>query len=47
MDYFRLLTFTHELLKIFIYLHITFGVEKRLAEEQWLEEELNIVKFFF
>jgi hypothetical protein len=39
-----LLTVKHEFLKLFAYLQTAFAVETHLAEGQWLEEQVNMVK---
>jgi hypothetical protein len=44
MDQLRLFTLRHELLKISVHLQTASAVGTRLAEGQWLEEQLNLVK---
>jgi hypothetical protein len=44
IDQLKLLTFKREFLKISVELQTTFKPEARLAEEQWLKEQLNMVK---
>jgi hypothetical protein len=44
MDQLRLLTLKHNLLKISVDLQTVFSAETRLAEWQWLKEQLNVLK---
>jgi hypothetical protein len=44
MDQFRLLTLKYEVLKISVYIKTAFTFETHLAERQWLEEQVPVVK---
>jgi RNA-binding protein YlmH len=44
MDRLKLFTLKHELLQVSVYLQTAFAAETHLAEEQWLKEQLNVVK---
>jgi hypothetical protein len=44
MDHLRLFTFKYDLLKISVDLQTAFAVKTRLAEGQWLKEQLNVLK---
>jgi hypothetical protein len=44
MEYLRLFTQKHDLLKISVDLRIAFAAETHLAEGHWLKEQLNKVK---
>jgi hypothetical protein len=44
MDQLRLFTVKHDLLKISVHLQTAFAADTHLAEGQWLEEQLNVVK---
>jgi hypothetical protein len=41
---FRLLTFKQEFIKISVSLRTAFEVEPHLAEGQWLEKQMNMLK---
>jgi hypothetical protein len=45
MGQFRLQIITQEFLKIYVYicLQIVFAVKTRIAEGQWLEEQMNMM----
>jgi hypothetical protein len=44
MDWVRLFAAKYELLKISVHLQTVFAAETQLAEGQWLQEQLNIIK---
>jgi hypothetical protein len=44
MNQIRLLTLKQEFVKICVSIHTAFTVETHLAEGQWLEEQVNILK---
>jgi hypothetical protein len=44
MDQLRLFTFKYDLPKISVDLQTAFAAETRLAEGQWLKEQLNVLK---
>jgi hypothetical protein len=44
MDQLRLFKLKHDLVKISLDLHTAFAADTHLAEEQWLKEQLNVVK---
>jgi hypothetical protein len=46
MNQFRLLTFKQELLKLSVSLHTGFTVGTHLTETQWLQEQVNMMKFW-
>jgi hypothetical protein len=44
MNHLRLFTLKYDLLKISVYLQTAFAAETHLAEGQWLQEQLNVLK---
>jgi hypothetical protein len=46
INQFRWLTLKHEFLKIYVNLQTAFAAETHLAEGQWLEEQVNVVKLW-
>jgi hypothetical protein len=45
INQFRFLTLKQVLLKMYVSLQTAFAVETHLAEGQWLEEQVNMLKF--
>jgi hypothetical protein len=44
MDQIRLFTLKNDVLKISVHLQTAIAAETRLAEGQWLKEQLNVIK---